>query len=273
MTKSQSSIKLGTILIVAALVLVAAYVWSCPRGNNEGQQSYNTNVQELMKIELPQNTLEQYLNYEGMNVSFNPQAHIPNYVVWELTGEETNGTEPRTNKFKADPDVPASAESWDYNYSGYDRGHMAPAGDMKWSRKAMNETFYMTNICPQAKALNTGAWKRLEEKCRQWARLDSALIIICGPVLTDVITEHIGDTQVAVPERFFKVILAPYANPIRGIGFLMPNSRVDGGLQAAAVSIDSVEAVTGMDFFAALPDDVENRVEKECDFHKWSARK
>lgn len=147
---------------------------------------------------------------------------------------------------------------------------MAPAGDMKWSDEAMRQTFFLTNICPQMKSLNTGAWKRLEEKCRQWAKADSAILIVCGPVLTDTLKEYIGDSRVAVPERFFKVVLAPYANPVRGIGFIMDNGRVEGGMQSAAVSIDEVERVTGHDFFACLPDEIETKVEAECDFPFWS---
>ena len=209
-------------------------------------------------------------DYTGMTVSFNPRLHVPNWVAWELTAEETKGKTPRYNKFQADEDMEGSADPWDYNYSGYDRGHMAPAGDMKWSEEAMRETFYMTNMCPQAKNLNTGAWKSLEEKCRQWAKADSAIVIVCGPVLTDSITEYIGDSRVAVPERFFKVVLSPYANPPRGIGFVMNNGRVDGGIQRAAMSIDEVERITGHDFFAALPDSIENIIESQNDFHVWS---
>lgn len=212
-------------------------------------------------------------DYTGMTISFNPRMHVPNWVAWELTGEETRGKTPRYNKFQADPDMEGSADPWDYNYSGYDRGHMAPAGDMKWDEEAMRETFYMTNMCPQAKNLNTGAWKSLEEKCRLWARADSAIVIVCGPVLTDSLKEFIGDSRVAVPERFFKVILSPYADPPRGIGFVMQNGRVSGGIQRAAMSIDEVERITGHDFFAALPDSIEDIVESQNDFHYWSTLK
>ena len=210
------------------------------------------------------------LRYKGFDVGFNPIMHVPNWVAWELTGDEVRGTIGRHGSFEADPRVEGSAEKWDYNYSGYDRGHMAPAGDMKWDSIAMQNSFYMTNMCPQAKELNTGAWKNLEEKCRNWAIADSAIIIITGPVLTDSITDRIGDTGVAVPHRFFKVVLAPFADPVRGIGFVMPNSKVRGGLQGSAVSIDEVERITGHNFFAALPDSIEDAVEAECDFPYWS---
>lgn len=213
------------------------------------------------------------LSYAGMEVSFNTDLHIPNWVAWELTADETNGAVARQNRFVADPTVAASASPDDYRNSGFDRGHMAPAGDMKWSREAMDETFYMTNICPQSKSLNTGAWKKLEEKSRQWARRDSAIVIVCGPVVADHLTQRIGATGVAVPKRFFKVILAPYAIPPRGIGFVMDNGAIDGGMQQTAMSIDDVERITGFDFFHALPDDIETVVESQNDFHSWSTAK
>lgn len=209
------------------------------------------------------------IDYHAFRLSFNPGLHIPNWVSWELTAEETCGKLPR-GRFRRDPGVEGCADTEDYTGSGYDRGHMAPAADMKWSREAMEECFYMTNICPQARVLNGGPWKKLEEKCRLWAQADSAIIIVCGPVLPPSPLEYIGRNEVAVPQAYFKVVCAPYANPPRAIGFLMPNAKVAGGLQATAVSVDSVESLTGYDFFAALPDSIENQIEQECRFHFWS---
>lgn len=210
------------------------------------------------------------IHYKGMDVNFNADYHVPNWVVWELTGEETKGKVPRSNKFYADPPIKGCPEPSNYTYSGYDRGHMAPAGDMKWDREAMEETFCLTNIAPQAKKLNVGAWKKLEEKCRNRAVIDSAIIIVCGPILNEEPIQYIGQERVAVPKRFFKVILSPYTNPVRGIGFIMPNGEVRGGMQACATTIDEVERITGHDFFSSLPDEIENRVESECNFHTWS---
>ncbi|MBD5178887.1 MAG: DNA/RNA non-specific endonuclease [Bacteroidales bacterium] len=210
--------------------------------------------------------------YSHFRVNFNPQLHIPNHVAWELTAAETEGGTER-GTFTSDPDIEGCATKADYTGSGYDRGHMAPAADMKFSPEAMAECFLMTNIAPQSHALNGGAWKKLEEKCRQWACADSAIIIVCGPVLTPEPTEFIGRNRVAVPNAFFKVILSPFANPPRAIGFIMPNARVEGGMQAAAVSVDSVEAITGLDFFSALPDSIEAIVEQQNNFHYWTTLK
>lgn len=259
---------------LVVIVLIAGCAWLAAKLNgqekNRERLPEGTNVSELMEVRTNPHLRSANKSYKGMDVSFNPQYHIPNWVSWELTEEETDGDVTRSNKFTSDPDVEGCPDSWDYNYSGYDRGHMAPAGDMKWDRDAMTETFYMTNICPQVKSLNTGTWKRLEEKCRYWAQVDGSLVIVCGPVIDGKPIEYIGDSRVYVPNSFFKVILSPKSNPVRGIGFIIPNGKVKGGMQECAVPIDSVERLTGHDFFAALPDDIEEKVEAECNFHYWS---
>lgn len=260
--------------LLLIIPIVVMYLVGCfPISSDNTVIANNNQFGNLEMVTTPESIPSQIVNYDGMILSFNKDLHIPNWVAWELTATEVSGTFPRDDNFRGDDNVIGSAEKWDYSYSGYDRGHMAPAGDMKWSAKAMDESFYMTNMCPQAKSLNTGAWKRLEEKCRQWAEIDSAIIVICGPIVTDPINEYIGDSKVAVPQRFFKVILSPYIENPRGIGFIMPNAKVPGGMQAAAVSIDEVEQVTGYDFFSSLPDEVENDVESQCKFHYWSTLK
>ena len=225
---------------------------------------------DRMLIVVTNSTLpERLVNYTGFRISFNSRLHIPNWVAWELTSEEVDGRRRRGNEFHRDAKIDGCAESWDYNNSGYDRGHMMPAGDNKWNANAMFECFSMANMCPQSYELNHGSWRILEENCRDWAKRNKSVFIICGPVATDKMTDHIGSTRVAVPKRFFKVVVAPYANPPRGIGFLFPNAEVAGGLAKCATTIDEIERVTGHDFFATLPDNVENVVEAQCDFYKW----
>lgn len=236
--------------------------------SNEEKSQIETS--RLLNVVTPETTPSIFKAYPGFQLSFNPKMHIPNWVAWELTASETDGQIKRSNKFYSDESVEGCPESYDYNYSGYQRGHMAPAGDMKWSREAMESTFYLTNICPQMGTLNAGTWRNLEEKCRTWAQELGSIIIICGPVLTDNIREFIGDSRVAVPKRFFKIILSPNSKPMQGIGFIMNNGRVEGGMQQAAMSIDQVEEITGLDFFSDLPDDIENEVESQNQFHKWS---
>lgn len=111
------------------------------------------------------------LNRTGFTISYNNFYKVPNWVAWELTRQETTGNEERKSKFLPDPDLPEPrVEHSDYTHSGYDRGHMAPAADMKWSEKAMQESFYMSNICPQNQKLNRDDWGDLENECRTWAK-------------------------------------------------------------------------------------------------------
>lgn len=266
------------ILYLACLALIlTGWAISCHAEHSASNQNRTDAngmpaAEALLEVQIPDDVPSIMIQYPGFDVSFNPTMHQPNYSAWELTRQETYGDLPRAKNFQADNDVLGSAQPADYKNSGYDRGHMAPAADMKWDSGAMEACFRLTNICPQHNKLNSGAWKSLEERCRDWARRDSSLIIICGPVLTDKLTNTIGATEIPVPHRFFKVILAPYANPPRAIGFIMNNGRVDGGMQAAATTVDEVEAITGYDFFSALPDEIENRIESESKFATWTRK-
>lgn len=233
-------------------------------------QASTADAAGLTATVIPADIDSEIVEYPGFTVSFNKSTHIPNYVAWQLTREHTDGPISRKGfDFAEDPAVPGSATPADYRRSGYDRGHMAPAGDMKWSADAMRACFYMTNMCPQDDALNRGSWATVESNCRNWAVRDSLLVIVCGPVLTDRLTRTIGQSGVVVPQRFFKVVLAPYANPPRAIGFVMNNGVVEGGAQRSATTVDEVERITGYDFFSALPDEIENQVEQQCNYPQW----
>lgn len=260
------------------LLILAIIVWAWQEyGEKAKSRGYevDTAATELMEVRAPQSLKAEIIEYPGFTVSFNADTHQPNYVAWELTGDEARSlnTDRNAGNFAPDPKVDGCATLDDYRRSGYDRGHMAPAADMKWTGSAMQSSFYLTNISPQDHELNTGSWRALEEKCRDWAVRDSAIVIVCGPIFTSARPRTIGETRVAVPDSYFKVVLAPYSNPPKAIGFVMPNGKVPGGMQACAVSVDQVEAITGYDFFAQLPDDVEARVESECNFPQWSKKK
>lgn len=230
-----------------------------------------TAPQELMTVAIAPGVPSMLVSYKGFDVYFNPVMHIPNAVAWYLTAERAAGTVPRISRFNPDPTVLGCPTLADYRGSGFDRGHMAPAGDMKWDSTAMVESHYLTNMCPQDHSCNSGRWKTIEEMTRRWAARDSLLVIVAGPVITDIMPRKIG-RDVAVPERFFKVILAPAANPPRAIGFIVPNTFTPDGVEALAHSVDEIESVTGYDFFAALPDSIENIVEAQADFRRWNRK-
>lgn len=162
-------------------------------------------------VEIPQTksvVSEQIVKRSAYVVSYNRETKIPNWVAWHLTANHAEGEKGRSNDFREDYDVPAPRASVeDYRGSGWSRGHMCPAGDNKWNAVAMSETFLLTNVCPQDRALNSGLWNRIEQDCRKWARVYGDVYIVCGPVLLNRKHETIGRNKVVVPEAFFKVIL------------------------------------------------------------------
>ena len=221
-----------------------------------------------MEIPLMNKEQGQVIQRTGYTLSYHAKNKTPQWVAWELTKEETRGNEERTNEFQPDPDVMgAKVVTYDYSHSGYDRGHMAPAGDMKWSKKAMQESFYMSNICPQNHNLNTGRWNDLEMKSREWARRYGKVHIVCGPIYKGMRNEYIGDHRVKVPDAFFKVILINNERKQAALGFYFENEAGKSPLEDYLVSVDKLEQMTGLDFFSALPDELENRLEKET-IHK-----
>ena len=211
----------------------------------------------------PKGTPEQILKRTGYVASYNKTTLLPNWVAWHLTAERTEGSAKRSGvDFAEDTEVPEPrATDWDYYNSGYDRGHMCPAADNKWSKKAMQESFYMSNICPQNQKLNRDDWGDLEDTCRKWARKYGTVYIACGPIYDKSKPERIGKHQVAVPDRFFKVVLINNRkNPI-AMGFIFPNAAHHQKLEKYMSSVDDVEKATGLDFFSRLPDSIENRIE------------
>lgn len=205
---------------------------------------------------------EQVITHTGYTVSYNNFYKTPNWVAWELTQFETTGEESRTDKFLPDPELPEPrVVTSDYSNSGYDRGHMAPAADMKWSKQAMKESFYMSNICPQNRKLNRDDWEDLEETCRRWAKKYGKAYIVCGPIYDTKSPKRIGKNGVAVPDRFFKVVLVYKEKEPIAMGFIFENKAHHQNLKNYMVSVDKVEEETGLDFFHQLPDNIENRIE------------
>ena len=209
-----------------------------------------------------------------MTVNFNYSYKVPNCVSYVLTSDMidiTNGpnAEHRRNyKFYADPSVRGCPEWYEYRGSGYDRGHMAPANDMRWSRQSMSDCFLMTNICPQDHDLNGGSWNKLELKIHDWAKRHGKIIVATGPIFNGN-SRRIGqNNDIVVPAGFFKVVLDPGRN--RAIGFIYENHEGGGGVSRHACSVDEVERITGHDFFSALPDNVEQSIESTYNFNQWN---
>lgn len=213
---------------------------------------------------------EVILQHTAYTLSYNPSFHVANWVAYELTREETIAAVKRNNRFVPDPLLPAgSASNEDYRGTGYDKGHLAPAADMAFSSQTMTESFYLSNMAPQEPAFNRGIWKRLEDRVRDWAEKEDTVYVVTGTVLTEGLST-IGRDRITVPALFYKVILDCTEPGIKGIGFLMPNEGSQLPLQHYAVTIDSVESLSGSDFFPKLPDDLEKQVENSIDLSLWN---
>ena len=226
----------------------------------------------LSYVSLPEGTPQQIKEYTGFTVNFNKDNKTPNYVCWELTKEESSGDVDRNDySYWQDLDL-EGCPTTDYAYSTshYQRGHMCPAADQKWSTQAMADCMVMSNMCPQAGDINEKAWATLESKERTWAKRDGAIWIIAGPIYNEEDQQRIGFSQVRVPSAFFKVFLYNNGENSRSIAFVYPNALAPGNMSEYSMSIDALEEALGYDFFPSLPDELEERIESECDFNTWN---
>ncbi|MBI5830367.1 MAG: DNA/RNA non-specific endonuclease, partial [Chloroflexi bacterium] len=175
----------------------------------------------------------------------------------------------RRENFSPDPGIATgSATLADYRGSGFDRGHLAPAADLAWSQRAVDESFLLSNMSPQLPAFNRGVWKELEEQVRSFAVQAGSLWVVTGPVLEPGLPT-IGANRVSVPRAYYKALLAMAPRP-RALGFLLPNAASEATLSSFAVSVDQLERRTGLDFFSALPDSLERRLEKGVALADWN---
>jgi endonuclease G len=211
---------------------------------------------------------EQILWRRGYTASYNRQSKNPNWVAWHLTKAHTYGSHQRSEQvFTEDTEVNPRATDNDYYTSDYDRGHMCPAGDNKWDKTAMQQSFLFTNICPQAHNLNKYEWNRVEIKCREWARKYGSVDIVCGPIYDSPHPRTIGRGRVWVPDAFFKVIYCSAKQ--KAIGFLFRNDGRKVSLASAVRTVDEIEQKTGIDFYPALDDAIESRIEADARLNVW----
>ena len=267
---SMSKYFLYIALFVASLQACKQSVASSAAADQTVNNQTDTTVavgpeQDAIRYELPAySDKEMVIRHTGFTLSYNQTHNTPNWSAWCLTADHTEGTVERSTKFWADPSIPTPyrVDYYDYKGSGYDRGHMCPAGDMKWSEEAMHDCFYMSNMCPQTGSLNSGAWNKLEMKCREWAKNEGKLYIVCGPVYDKRRHEQIGiDHAIDVPEGFFKAILSLRPGHEKAIAFYFYNDESRQSYKTATLSVDEAEELTGLDLFAALEDKLEAKLE------------
>ncbi|TXG35908.1 DNA/RNA non-specific endonuclease [Seonamhaeicola maritimus] len=218
---------------------------------------------------LPTSSTGQIIHHEGYSLSYNEAHEQAEWVAYELKKSHLSSTNFKRPYFEIDKTVKTGAAHWrNYKDSGYDRGHLCPAGDRKFSKEAHDETFLTSNISPQKHDFNSGVWNRLEQKVRYWANKYDGVFVVTGGVLKGQM-KSIGDEEVSVPNQFYKILIDNNTGVTKMIAFLLPHENSNEPLYKFVVSVDKVEKLTGIDFFPELEDSVENQLEASNNYKKW----
>lgn len=218
----------------------------------------------------PTSTTNQVIHHDYFVVSYSEKHEQAEWVAYELKKSHLSNSNFKRPYFIEDSKVTTKSADWrNYKSSGYDKGHLVPAGDMKFSKQAFDATFYTSNVAPQLSSFNNGVWNRLEQKVRYWAQKYNGLYVITGSILEDNLPT-IGHEKVAVPNYFYKILLDTSRDELKMIAFLVPHEESKQPLYTFVVSVDELEKRTGIDFFHHLPDSIEEKLESSSDYKKWS---
>jgi endonuclease G len=219
---------------------------------------------------LPTSTTGQIVHHEGYSLSYSEAHEQAEWVAYELKKSHLSNANFKRPYFEIDKAVKTGAAHWrNYKNSGYDRGHLCPAGDRNYNQLAHDETFLTSNISPQDHEFNSGIWNTLEQKVRYWASKYDGVFVVTGGVLENGL-ETIGDEHVSVPNQFYKVLIDNNTGKTKMIAFLMPHENSKKPLYEFVVSVDSIEKLTGIDFFPELEDTIENKLEASSSYKDWS---
>ncbi|MEO0058910.1 MAG: Nuclease [Bacteroidota bacterium] len=215
---------------------------------------------------LPKATSNQIVKHEFYGLSYNETYEQADWVAYFLEGNKA-GNKFERPFFEQDKLVTTESADWrNYKKSGYDKGHLCPAGDMKFSKSAFDDTFLTSNISPQKHDFNEGVWNRMEQKTRYWAdKYKGVYVVTAGVLKTGLAT--IGTEEVAVPEFFYKIVCRKSDKKM--IAFLVAHQDSDAPLYDFVVSVDEVEKQTGLDFFPGLEDSLENKLERSSSWKEW----
>lgn len=273
--------KAGKYLLGVLAVAGGVYYFTAGGGSGEQQAAQAPAEEEqqssLPGMEIPSKVPGGRIVRHGAYVtSYNTQTLIPDWVAYELTAEETEGRRERDGiEFRMDPDLKGCTQAMreDYSGSGWTKGHLMPAADAAFSSSTMAETFYFTNICPQNEVLNAGDWQYLEKRVRSWAGRYGSVWVATGPIVGENRYGTIGDRNVVVPDSFFKALMIRRKDgSYSSIAFVMDNDEDRYYLKDCYMSVDELEALTGFDFFPALDDKIEEKVESSVRLSDWGIR-
>jgi endonuclease G, mitochondrial len=275
------------------VILASIFLFSfCKKNTNEIRFDANGNNKSISKISneneehlseennkkhtnfsfdfWPSSTTNQIIQHDFYCLSYNENYEQAEWVAYELKRDYVKNHHFKRPFFIEDPKVKSQSADWrNYRKSGYDKGHLCPAGDMEFSSNAYKDTFFTSNISPQLHDFNSGIWNRLEQKTRYWAVKYDGIYVVTGGVLQSEL-KTIGREKVSVPEYFYKIVLDNSKGKYKMIGFLVPAVDSNKPLCDFVVPVDKIEAITGIDFFPKLVDKVENQLEKSNDYKNWS---
>ena len=219
---------------------------------------------------LPTSTTHQVIKHSFYALSYNEKYEQAEWVSYFLRSSDEGIGHFKRPRFKDDPKVGTeSAASDNYKKSGFDRGHLCAAADMRFSKQAYDETFFTSNISPQKHNFNDGIWKKLEEKTRYWAQKYNGIYVVTGGILQKGLPT-IGFEKVAVPNYFYKVLFCNHNGKYKMIAFLVPSKKSHEPLYSFVVSADAIEKITGIDFYPQLNDAIENDLERKSDYKSWA---
>ena len=216
---------------------------------------------------LPTNFKGTTLSHTYYTLSYSETNKQAEWVAYYLPPASINGPQKRSSKFLADPLISNPVGPSSYSKSGYDRGHLCPAADMKLNAISMTESFYMSNMSPQTPSFNRGIWSKLEDKVRDWALQKNGLYVVTGPLLNK--SCGVVSKSITVPCAYYKIVFKQTAKSVEAIAFLLPNAGSTQPLKQFVVTIDYLETLTGIDFFASLPDSEEEKFESVLLTNNW----
>lgn len=260
MKKDKILINILTTVILLLICFLTTYALN--RNDDTCQTTLNTNINVPLPI-IYSNTDNEVIAHSYYVLSYNETHEQPNWVMYMITKKHVEGAIQRESAFTEDKDVTTkSAKSADYHRSGYDRGHICPAADMRLNMISMKESFYMSNISPQKHQFNAGIWLDLENHVRSLVKEHDTLYVVAGPVLKPGLPKIKGTyNEISIPESFFKIIYSKKEGWMSG--YLISHSvnyKNKKPLKEYAVSVDSIEKITEIDFFSKMPN--ENELER-----------
>jgi len=253
-------------ILLWLLILLAG---SC-QNNRQTDTTLPVTIEKDTFNYLPTSTTGQVVKHHYYTLSYNEKYENAEWVAYSLSPKQLSKRQIERPRFIRDPLVKTrSAHYKNYYPNGYEKGHLLPAADRRFSIDAFDETFYTSNVSPMDHYFNSGIWNQLEKQVRYWTKRYGKLYIVTGGILQPGL-ERIGRERVAVPDYFYKIVL-DYKNPkkARLIGFLIPHKDLQEDLKDFVVPVDSIEKLTGIDFFPALPDTMENQLEASKHPEQW----